>query len=117
MRVGLRCSPRFDEDGWTMMAVENADDTFETVTFANISEASRSRKTAPWFGKVTSERVTYSQEPLSVSKDERVKACENVAKVCRAFLKENDASAGTIEEVRGGFEGGKCIISFVKFRR
>ena len=117
MRVGLRCSPRFDEDGWTMMAVENADDAFETVTFANISEASRSRKTAPWFGKVTSERVTYSQEPLSVSKDERVKACENVAKVCRAFLKENDASAGTIEEVRGGFEGGKCIISFVKFRR
>ena len=127
LRVGLRACPRFDECEWTMSAIENSDDAFETVTFANISEASRSRKTAPWFGKITSERVTYSQEPLSVSKDERVKACENVLKVCRDFLKDNKnnkndddkngENAASIEELRGGFEGGKCIISSVKFRR
>jgi len=64
---------------------------------------------------------------LSVSKDERVKACENVLKVCRDFLKDNKnnkndddkngENAASIEELRGGFEGGKCIISSVKFRR
>ena len=68
---------------------------------------------------------------MSVSKDERVKACENVLKVCRDFLKDNKnnkndddddddkngENAASIEELRGGFEGGKCIISSVKFRR
>ena len=72
LRVGLRARPRFDEDEWTMtVQPENSDDAFETVTFANISEASRSRKTAPWFGTITSERVLYSREPLSLSKNER----------------------------------------------
>ena len=118
LRVGLRARPRFDEDEWTMtVQPENSDDAFETVTFANISEASRSRKTAPWFGTITSERVLYSREPLSLSKNERVKACKSITKICRDFLKvnNNDKSA-KIDQLLGGFEGDKCIISSVKFR-
>ena len=30
---------------------------------------------------------------------------------------KNGENAASIEELRGGFEGGKCIISSVKFRR
>ena len=101
---------RFDEDEWKMRLKNNNE--VETLTFSNISEASRSRKTAPWFGKITSERITYSEEPLSASKNERNAICQSICEAVKDAVLEQQQQ---IKEVRGGFESGRVVITSLKF--